>query len=138
MLASSRCTTSKTTEPGNIRRSTSGNCAAQCPEKPIKKVCAHWPRCICQQICAVGAPGLRRVRYTIQALHMDAPWMETYRLALCQPPGLRKKVLPQLAYVGRRPAAAGNSGRPHAACFNLPAPRQLACFKERLCYAFSS
>ena len=56
--------------------------------------------------------GVRRVRNTVPPLHMDAPRWKARRVALCEPPGLRQEILPQLTHAGRGAAPAGDYSRP--------------------------
>ena len=44
--------------------------------------------------------------------NMDAPRWKARRVALCEPPGLRQEILPQLAHAGRGAAPTGDHSRP--------------------------
>ena len=44
--------------------------------------------------------------------NMDAPRWKARRVALCEPPGLRQEILPQIAHAGRGAAPAGDHSRP--------------------------
>ena len=46
----------------------------------------------------LGPAGVRRVRNAVPPLHMDAPRWKARRVALCEPPGLRQEILPQLTH----------------------------------------
>ena len=79
-------------------------------KKPLQKERSHRPCILRQQICPLRAADLRRVRNTIPPLRLGQKRQETRCVALCEPPGLRHKVLPPLAYIGRGTAPEGRSG----------------------------
>ena len=64
-----------------------------------------------QPLRPLGSAGVRRVRNAVPPLHMDAPRWKARRVALCEPPGLRQEILPQLAHAGRGTAPAGDHSR---------------------------
>lgn len=65
-----------------------------------------------QPLHPLGPAGVRRVRNAVPPLHMDAPRRKAHRVALCEPPGLRQEILPQIAHAGRGAAPAGDHSPP--------------------------
>lgn len=82
--------------------------AAKSPSKRASTGLAAYT----QPLRPLRPSGVWRVRNTVPPLHMDAPRWKARRVALCEPPGLRQEILPQLAHAGRGAAPTGDHSRP--------------------------